>query len=114
MNHIPMTHRPRFRRRCRAARPSLEALEARRLLTTLGDFNADSQITGADADLICAEVASGNHAMAFDLDGDQLVDAADLDKFLSLGSVTGWRCRSQWQCRLLRLPLAGFWIWRPR
>lgn len=48
-----------------------------------GDFNGDSAIGLADADLLVAAIAAGTNPSQFDLTSDSMVTAADLDVFLS-------------------------------
>lgn len=43
-----------------------------------GDFDANGLVDDRDIDLLFAQVASGSHFAPFDLNGDALVDAADL------------------------------------
>ncbi len=46
--------------------------------TTPGDFNGDGVLDAQDADILVAESASGNNNAEFDLNGDQLVNQADV------------------------------------
>ncbi len=47
-----------------------------------GDFDDDLTLDCADVDALVAEIASGDMATAFDLNGDAIVDTADLDLWL--------------------------------
>jgi hypothetical protein len=48
----------------------------------VGDFNGDGQLGCPDVDALVAEIASGSNNPSFDIDGDGLVNAADLDLWL--------------------------------
>ena len=45
---------------------------------TLGDFNGDGVLDGADADMLTVEASNGTNTAAFDLDGSGTVDEADI------------------------------------
>jgi hypothetical protein len=62
----------------RSARYKSEPLEARRLLSFAGDFNNDNSFTSADIDQLSAHIRSGGQSPTFDLDGNTLVNFADL------------------------------------
>jgi hypothetical protein len=47
-----------------------------------GDFNVDNVVDLLDVDLLGTEIAAATNNNAFDLDGDGLVNQADLDQFL--------------------------------
>lgn len=53
----------------------------------LGDFNADGLFNCADIDSLVAAVASGSGAASFDLNGDTLVNAADVTQWLALAGA---------------------------
>ena len=48
-----------------------------------GDFDSDGNYACADVDNLVADIAAGTHTAAFDLDGDGLVTATDLDRWLA-------------------------------
>ena len=50
-----------------------------------GDFNDDGAWDCTDIDALVAEIATGTDSAAFDMNGDQVVDASDL-----LDDTTGW------------------------
>jgi hypothetical protein len=52
-----------------------------------GDFNGDGLWNCDDADALAAETAAGTNNPAFDLDGDGLVNAADLISWLALAGA---------------------------
>ena len=55
-----------------------ESLETRAMLAVgTGDFNSDGELTVADIELLSTEVRRGTHTAAYDLDGNQLVNADD-------------------------------------
>jgi hypothetical protein len=53
-----------------------------------GDFNSDGVVDVQDMDLLGAEIASGANVVAFDLNGDSLVDITDRDVFLGGDLIT--------------------------
>ncbi|MEM7312623.1 MAG: PEP-CTERM sorting domain-containing protein [Planctomycetota bacterium] len=48
-----------------------------------GDFDGDGDYACADVDTLVSQIVSGNNDGAFDLDGDGLVNSADLDAWLA-------------------------------
>ncbi len=73
----------------RTARYRSEPLEARRLLSFVGDFNNDFSYTATDIDLLSAHVRGNGQSSAFDLDNNSIVNAGDL-RFM-VESVLGTR-----------------------
>ena len=53
-----------------------------------GDFNGDSIVDVADIDLLTPAIASGSNDQMFDLNGDAVLNAADLTVFLSDNVIT--------------------------
>ena len=51
------------------------------------DLNADELINCDDVDLLVSEIASANHGAIFDLNGDGLVDADDLNRWLVMAGA---------------------------
>jgi subtilisin-like proprotein convertase family protein len=47
-----------------------------------GDFNGDQGVDAADVDLLRIEIQNGTHSLPFDLTGDLLVNAADMDELI--------------------------------
>lgn len=56
-------------------------------LAQAGDFNGDVSWDCGDADLLTAEIAAGTNNPAFDLTGDGLVNAADMNLWLVLAGA---------------------------
>lgn len=50
---------------------------------SVGDLDGDGQLTVADIDMLCSEVAAGSHPMHADLSGDGLVDGDDVSLLLA-------------------------------
>jgi hypothetical protein len=55
--------------------------------TVTGDFNGDTFWDCSDVDALVAEIVSGNNTPTFDMTGDSLVNAADLDEWLVVGGA---------------------------
>ncbi len=55
--------------------------------TSDGDFDGDGILDGGDADDLVAGIASGSNNPAFDLTGDGLVNADDLDQWLTIAGA---------------------------
>ncbi len=49
----------------------------------MGDFNNSGVFTCEDIDSLIATIAAGTNDLAFDIDGDQVVDLADRDAWLA-------------------------------
>jgi hypothetical protein len=54
---------------------------------TPGDFDGNGAFECADVDSLVAEIVAGTHAVSFDLTGDSLVDADDLDAWLGFAGT---------------------------
>ena len=71
-----------------------ESLENRLVLTcsaAAADFDMDGSLDGDDVDSLIAEIAAGTNNPDFDLTGDNLVNAADLEDWITnrKGTVSG-------------------------
>ena len=53
-----------------------------------GDFDGNGVVDLQDIDLLTPAIASGNNDASFDLNGDSLLDTAELDLFLSDGIIS--------------------------
>lgn len=63
-----------------------EPLEARRLLTTVGDFNSDGVWNVDDIDMLTTAIATQETTSKYDLDIDGRVSSTDVDIWLSIAA----------------------------